>query len=74
MDLTGLLNVYSYPGSPVIVVYTRARHRRHDHAVRENDRVEWRAPRRDSLGALAFDSTREALREWVAARGLTPGG
>jgi hypothetical protein len=40
----------------------------------ENDRVEWRTPAEIPWDALAFDSTREALREWVAARGLTPGG
>ena len=36
--------------------------------------MEWRAPADIPWDTLAFDSTREALREWVAARGLTPGG
>ena len=40
----------------------------------ENDCVEWRAPSEIPWDELAFPSTREALREWVAARGLMPGG
>ena len=34
VSLTGLLNVYSYPGSPVIIVYRARRHRRHAHPLR----------------------------------------
>ena len=40
----------------------------------ENDALEWVRPERIPWDALAFQSTREALREWVAARGLMPGG
>jgi len=40
----------------------------------ENDALEWVAPERIPWDVLAFQSTREALREWVAARGLMPGG
>jgi 8-oxo-dGTP diphosphatase len=74
VELTGLHAVYSYPGSPIIIVY-RA------HVLGgtltpcdENDLVEWRASSQIPWDALAFPSTREALREWVAARGEMPGG
>ena len=74
VELTGLHNVYSYPGSPVIVVYTARVTGGTITPCAENDCVEWRTPAEIPWDALAFDSTREALREWVAARGLTPGG
>ena len=74
VDLTGLLNVYTYPGAPVIIVY-RA------HVLggtltpcAENDALEWVAAPAIPWDRLAFPSTREALREWVAARGEMPGG
>jgi ADP-ribose pyrophosphatase YjhB (NUDIX family) len=74
VELTGLHNVYSYPGAPVIIVY-RA------HVVggtlttcAENDSLEWVRPEEIPWEALAFPSTREALREWVAARGEMPRG
>ncbi len=74
VELTGLHNVYSYPGAPVIIVY-RA------HVVggtlttcAENDCLEWVRPDEIPWEALAFPSTREALREWVAARGQMPRG
>lgn len=72
--LTGLLNVYTYPGAPVIIVY-RAEVR--DGVLTlcaENDRLEWVQPSEIVWESLAFPSTREALREWVGARGLTPRG
>lgn len=74
VDLTGLLNVYSYPGSPVIIVYTARVTGGTLTPCAENDRLEWRAPDEIPWDALAFDSTREALREWVGARGLMPRG
>jgi hypothetical protein len=40
----------------------------------ENDAFEWVAPDDIPWDQLAFPSTREALREWVAARGGMPGG
>ena len=43
-------------------------------ACEENDALEWVGPEAVPWDALAFQSTREALREWVAARGRTPGG
>jgi 8-oxo-dGTP diphosphatase len=74
VDLTGLLNVYSYPGSPVIIVYTARVTGGTLTPCEENDQLEWLAPDEIPWEALAFDSTREALREWVATRGLTPHG
>jgi 8-oxo-dGTP diphosphatase len=67
--LDGLLNVYTFPAAPVIIVY---RARVVGGAIAtcpENDRVEWVAPDAIPWDALAFDSTRQALREWLAARG-----
>ena len=74
VDLTGLLNVYTYPGSPVIVVYTARVIGGTLQTCDENDALEWVTPARVPWDALAFRSTREALREWVAARGEMPGG
>lgn len=74
VDLTGLLNVYTYPGAPVIIVY---RARIVDGTLTpcaENDALEWVAPSEIPWAGLAFPSTREALREWVAARGEIPAG
>ena len=74
VDLTGLHNVYSYPGAPVIIVY-RARVIGGTLATcDENDALEWVTPDSIPWDALAFQSTREALREWVAAKGRMPGG
>lgn len=72
--LTGLLNVYSYPGSPVIIVYTARVTGGTPTPCDENDRVEWVAVDDIPWDALAFPSTRDALREWVAARGVMPRG
>jgi len=40
----------------------------------ENDAFDWLKPSEIPWPALAFPSTRDALREWVAARGETPAG
>jgi hypothetical protein len=40
----------------------------------ENDRLEWVRPDEIPWETLAFQSTREALREWMGAQGLTPRG
>jgi len=74
VDLTGLLGVFTYPGAPVIIVY---RARVLDGVLTlcaENDRVEWVTPSEIPWDGLAFPSTREALRDWVGARGLMPRG
>jgi len=72
--LTGLHNVYTYPGAPVIIVYTAKVLGGAITTCAENDCVEWRPPSEIPWDALAFPSTREALREWVGARDLVPGG
>ena len=74
VELTGLHNVYSYPDAPVIVVYTARVVGGRLATCDENDALEWVRPDGVPWDALAFRSTREALREWVAARGRTPVG
>jgi len=72
--LTGLINAYTYPGAPVIIVYRAKVTGGTLTTCDENDRLEWVAPEEIPWESLAFPSTRAALREWVAARGLMPGG
>jgi 8-oxo-dGTP diphosphatase len=74
IELTGLLNVYSYPGAPVIVVYRARVVGGTLTPCDENDLLEWVTPDGIPWERLAFPSTREALREWVAALGRMPGG
>jgi 8-oxo-dGTP diphosphatase len=74
VDLTGLLNVYTYPAAPVIIVYTAHVTGGTLTTCDENDALEWVARARIPWDTLAFQSTREALRDWVAARGEMPGG
>jgi 8-oxo-dGTP diphosphatase len=74
VDLTELLNVYTYPGAPVIVVYKAIVVGGTLTTCGENDQLEWVAPEAIPWPVLAFQSTREALREWMGSRGLTPGG
>ena len=72
VDLTGLVGVYTYPGAPVIIVY-RARVLAGElTSCHENDLLEWRPPAEIPWDHLAFPSTRDALRDWVAARGEWP--
>ena len=74
VDLTGLHNVYTYPGSPVIVVYRAKVVGGTLTTCAENDCLEWVPPEEIPWSELAFQSTTEALREWVAARGVMPRG
>jgi 8-oxo-dGTP diphosphatase len=74
VDLTGLLNVYTYPGAPVIIVYAARVTGGALTPCPENDRLEWVTPEEIVWHALAFPSTREALRDWVASRGVMPQG
>jgi len=74
VDLTGLHNVYSYPGAPVIIVYTARVLGGTLTPCAENDALEWVPAARIPWDQLAFQSTREALREWVADRGQMPQG
>ena len=69
VDLTGLHNVYTNPGAPVIIVYRARVVGGTLTTCEENDALEWVRPARIPWDALAFPSTRDALREWVAARG-----
>jgi ADP-ribose pyrophosphatase YjhB (NUDIX family) len=69
VDLDGLLGVYSYPGSPIVIVVYRA------HVLggtltlcHENDRVEWVVPAEIPWDDLAFPSTTEALRAFLTDR------
>jgi 8-oxo-dGTP diphosphatase len=74
VDLTGLHNVYTYPGAPVIIVYRARVIGGTLTTCDENDALEWVLPGAIPWDALAFPSTRAALREWVAGRGGAPGG
>src|SRR5712692_9729198 len=72
VELTGLLNVFTYPGAPIIIVYRARVTAGTLTACDENDALEWVPPTDIPWERLAFPSTREALREWVAARGEMP--
>jgi len=74
VELTGLHNVYSYPGAPIIIVYRARVTGGTLTTCDENDCLEWVKSSAIPWPSLAFTSTLEALREWVAARGETPGG
>ena len=64
--LRGLVGVYSYPSSPiVIVVYQAAVTGGTLTTCHENDCVEWVAPAKIPWDALAFPSTEEALRDYL---------
>ena len=67
VSLDGLLGVYSYPGTPVVIVVYRARVTGGEIRVcHECDRVEWVAPKDIPWGELAFPSTVAALRDLLA--------
>ena len=74
VELTGLHNVYTYPAAPIIIVYRARVTGGKLTTCDENDQLEWVKSAAIPWKALAFTSTLEALREWVAARGETPGG
>ena len=74
VELTGLLNVFTYPASPIIIVYRARVTSGTLTTCDENDALEWVAPSAIPWEQLAFPSTTEALREWVARRGITPRG
>ncbi len=67
--LTGLLGVYSYANSPVIVVYRAAVTGGAVTTCAENDAVEWVEPADIPWPDLAFPSTRDALSELLAGPG-----
>jgi ADP-ribose pyrophosphatase YjhB (NUDIX family) len=72
VDLAGLVGVYTYPGAPVIIVYRARVLSGTLTPCHENDLLEWRTPADIPWDELAFPSTRDALRDWVAARGEWP--
>jgi len=72
VELTGLLNVYSYAGAPVVIVYRAHVTGGSLRPCPENDALEWMKAGEIPWEALAFPSTREALREWAAFRGESP--
>ena len=74
VELTGLHNVYSYPAAPVIVIYRASVVGGTLTTCDENDCLEWVAADDIPWDGLAFPSTRQALREWVAALGKMPRG
>jgi ADP-ribose pyrophosphatase YjhB (NUDIX family) len=72
VDLDGLLGVYSYPGTPIVIVVYRASVVGGEiRTCHENDRVEWVVPAEIPWDDLAFPSTTEALRAFFARGGPT---
>jgi 8-oxo-dGTP diphosphatase len=71
VNLDGLLGVYSYPGTPIVIVVYRARVVEGDlKTCSENDRVEWVVPAAIPWEELAFPSTQAALRDFLSGRVL----
>ena len=69
VDLGGVLGVYSYAGTPIVIVVYRARVVGGEIRIcHENDRVEWVEPAKIPWGELAFPSTEAALRDLLASR------
>ena len=75
VDLSGLVGVYSYPATPIVIVVYEARVTGGTITLcHENDRVEW--VERDAIpwDELAFPSTTAALRDFLAVRSLARTG
>ena len=67
--LGGLVGVYSYPGTPLVIVVYRARVESGAITLcHENDRVEWMKPDEIPWDELAFPSTDAALRDALGLR------
>jgi ADP-ribose pyrophosphatase YjhB (NUDIX family) len=67
VKLGGLIGVYSYPTSPVVIVVYRARVLGGTLTLcHENDRLEWVTPAEVPWEELAFPSTVEAMRDFLA--------
>ena len=70
VELGGLVGVYSYPTSPVVIVVYGARLLGGTLTLcHENDRLEWIAPDEIPWPELAFPSTGAALRDFLARLG-----
>jgi ADP-ribose pyrophosphatase YjhB (NUDIX family) len=68
VTLGRLVGVYSYEGSPIVIVVYRATVTGGTLATcHENDRVEWRLPAEIPWDELAFPSTHEALRDFLGS-------
>ena len=68
--LGGLVGVYSYPSSPIVIVVYRATVTGGTLTTcHENDCVEWVEPAKIPWGELAFPSTEEALRDFLGRAG-----
>lgn len=68
VTLDGLVGVYSYPGAPVAVVVYRARVIEGCvNPGHETAEVAWMKPGEIPWEALAFPSTRDALRDFLAS-------
>jgi 8-oxo-dGTP diphosphatase len=66
VSLRGLVGVYSYPRSPIVIVVYRAAVTGGTLATcHENDCVEWVAPAKIPWSELAFPSTEAALRDFL---------
>lgn len=66
VKLGGLIGVYSYANSPVVIVVYRARVLGGTLTLcHENDRLEWVAPADVPWDELAFPSTVEAMRDFL---------
>ena len=69
VDLGGLLGVYSYAGTPIVIVVYRARVVGGEiRTCSENDRVEWVDAAEIPWDELAFPSTEAALRDLLSGR------
>jgi ADP-ribose pyrophosphatase YjhB (NUDIX family) len=69
VKLDGLVGVYSYPSTPVVIVVYEARVAGGElRPCHENDRLEWVAPAEIPWEELAFPSTQAALRDFLARR------
>jgi len=67
VKLGGLIGVYSYRDSPVVIVVYRARVLGGTLSLcHENDRLEWVTPADVPWGELAFPSTVEAMRDFLS--------
>jgi mutator protein MutT len=70
VELGGLVGVYSYPATPVIIVVYTARVTGGTLRVcHENDRVEWVGTHEIPWEELAFPSTTAALRDFLGESG-----
>ena len=67
----GLLGVYTRPGPGVVVIVYRALALGEPRAMDEALEVAWMAPHEIPWDGLAFDTTEQALRDWLAADPLT---